>query len=148
MEFWPTQLDPDAGVALQDVGDQPGAGVEPCYPEHPEPDGAGLEGLGAPHRLLRRVDGGQHLLGVGPQGVGHGRRDDAAPDPTEQLHPERLLEPADLLGDARLRVPELLGRPGQRPVLVGGEEACDLVHTEQEDSPSASIGKRAYPYTY
>ena len=45
------QLDPDAGVPLEHVGDQPRAGVQAGDAEHAEPDRAGLEGLHALHRV-------------------------------------------------------------------------------------------------
>ena len=112
------QLDPDAGVPGEHVGDQPRAGVQPGGAEHAEPDRPGLEGLHALRRPPGVLGRGQRPLGVRAQRVGDGRRYDAAPDPAEQLDAERLLERPDLLGDRRLGVAELLGRRGQRPVLV------------------------------
>ena len=105
------QLHPDAGVAGQHVGDQPRAGVQPCRPEHAEPDRAGLEPLHPLRRQPGLLGGGERALGVRAQGVGDGRGYDPAADPAEERDAERLLEASDLLGHRRLRVAELLGGP-------------------------------------
>ena len=78
-------LDADAGVALQHVGHQPRAGVEPGAAEHPEPDRARLEGLDPLHRPPRLLGGGDGGLGVRAQRVGDRRRNDAPTDAAEQL---------------------------------------------------------------
>ena len=98
--------------------------------------------LGRPPGVLGR---GQGVLGVRAQGVGDRGRYDATADPAEQLDAERLLQRPDLLGDRRLGVAELLGRPGQRPVLVDAEEAGQLVQGKHRTLLGQSLESQATP---
>ena len=127
------ELDPHPGIALEHVGDQPRSAVQPSDPEHAEPDGPGLQRPHTGDRPFGLVDRGQDLLRVGSQGVGHRGGHDASPDPAEELDAELSLQIPDLLGDRRLGVAELLGGGGQRTVLVGGEEAAELVQRKHRN---------------
>ena len=140
------ELDPHPGVSRENVGHQARAGVQPGDPEHAEPDGAALEGLDALHGLAGLGDGGQDPLGVRPQGVRDGGGDDSASDSTEQLDAQRPLEAADLFGDRRLGVPELLRRGRQRPVLVGREEAGELMWGKHREILWLLKEEKGYPY--
>jgi hypothetical protein len=60
------------------------------------------------------------------QPPGLGERE-AASGPGEERDAELGLEPADLLGEARLGQMQLLGGGGERAVLGGGQEVGELL---------------------
>lgn len=121
------QLDPDVRVAREDVGDEAGAGVEARRTEHPEADRARLQRGDRPGRALGVGGRGEGALRVRAQRLPGGGGDDPAPDAVEERGADGLLQGADLLGHRGLGVAELVGGRGQRAVLVGREEAAELV---------------------
>ncbi len=95
--------------------------------EEAERDRAADERAHLAHGLERLLRLGQHALGVReeqPPGVGEL---DAPAGPDEQRDAELGLEPADLLGHARLRHQERVRGRRKAPVLGRGEEVFELL---------------------
>jgi hypothetical protein len=83
------------------------------------------------HRLDRRLRLGQRALGVGDeQPAGLGERQPPA-GPGEQRHAELGLQPADLLGQARLRHVQRVRGRRERAVLDRGEEVRELLQSHR-----------------
>ena len=73
---------------------------------------------------------GRHRpLGVRAQQPARLGQLEPAADAREQRHSELGLEPADLLGQARLGHEQALGGGRERPVLDGGEEVRELLES-------------------
>ena len=116
-----------ARVAAAELGDEVDAGVVARGPPRAEGGRPAAQLAHGDDRLARRLGRVQGALGVRAQRVaGLGRRQPAA-DALEQAHAELGLQPADLLGDRRLRHVQLRGRGRERAVAVGGEEVLELL---------------------
>jgi hypothetical protein len=125
------QLHADARMPVEHVCDQAGARIEPGGAEDAEPDGAGLQGGHGLDGAAGLVGRGESALGVPTERVGHRGGDDTPAHAAEERDTERPLQATDLLTHRRLRVAELLGGARERAVLVGGQEAAELMQREQ-----------------
>jgi hypothetical protein len=78
-------------------------------------------------RHPRRLDGGEHGLGVGTKGAARLGRHEPAADALEELDAELGLEPADLLGERRLGEVQRLGGGAERALLEGCYHVLQLL---------------------
>jgi hypothetical protein len=119
--------DPHPRVARPELRDDRRAGVEARAAPGPERDDALAQLALGGDGLARRGDRREDRLGVRAQRPPGLRRDDPAADPLEEPHAELGLEPADLLGDARLREQQLVGRSAERAEPQRGQEVLELL---------------------
>ena len=111
------------GEGLGEVGQQVVDGGR----ERAEAGRAGAHVAHARDRLARRLDLGEHALGVGQQRAPRLGRLDAAPDAHEQRHAQLALEPADLLRERWLGQVQRLGGRAEGALLEGLAEVGELL---------------------
>jgi hypothetical protein len=95
--------------------------------ERAERDGAAGDVADLAHGLLRRLRGGQGALGLGQQQPPRLGELQPPPRAREQRHAELRLEPADLLGHARLGHVQRLRGGAERAVLRRSQEIGQLL---------------------
>ena len=118
-------------MALAEVLDQPAEQVVMRGAERAEGDGAALQGADLADGLRGLLGRAERPLGLGLQHPARLGQHEPPARAREERDAELGLQPADLVGEARLRHQQRLGGGRERSVLGGGEEVAELLQSHR-----------------